>query len=230
MPASVVALFLGMAAYAGFLFAFAQHLQAGLRGLGANRRPDVRSGSALGFAISSLNWRRVPSEWQRTLVVGGFALAALGYATTDWVLSGGGTGGLALLATLFITGLGLGSGIGPILSVALETVAPADAPDASGLLITVVQLGFVVGVATFGSVFLSIATPARHAGMLVTGSAISTTLELVTAATAACAAAAWQLVRAERRLRRRTELAPIVALHRESSVDDDRDELGEAAM
>ncbi len=230
MAASVASLFLGMAAYAGFLFAFAQHLQAGL-GDSAQTAGLTFGPAAIGFAISSLNWRRVPSERQRMLVVAGFFVAALGYATTDLVLGRGGTGGPALLATLFITGLGLGAGIGPILSIALETVAPADAPDASGLLITIIQLGFVVGVATFGSVFLTIATPAPQPGMLVTGSAISTTLELVTLVTAACAAAAWQLVRVERRLRGRAgAMAQIVALRRAQPADDYDDEIGEAAM
>jgi MFS family permease len=228
MAASLTSLFLGMAAYAGFLFAFAQHLQAGL-GDSAQAAGLTFGPAALGFAISSLNWRRVPTEWHRRMIVAGFGLAAVGYAATAAVLGAGGSGGPALLATLFITGLGQGAGLSPLLSVALETVAPADAPDASGLLTTVIQLGFVVGVATFGSVFLSIATPARQPGMLVTGSAISTTLELVTVAMAMCAAAAWQLVLAERRVRSRAAgMAPVVALHPDGSGDE-RYEIGEAA-
>ncbi len=199
MAASGAALFLGMAAYSGFLFSFAQHLQAGL-GETAESAGLTFAPAALGFAISSLNWRRVPAAWHRVLIVAGFTLAAFGYATTDAVLTRGGSGGTALLATLFVTGLGMGAGFSPILSVALETVTPADAPDASGLLTTIIQLGFVVGVATFGSVFLSIATPGLRPGTLFTGSAITTTLELVTIAMAACAVACWPLVRAERRL------------------------------
>jgi hypothetical protein len=43
----------------------------------------------------------------------------------------------------------------------LRHVAPAHAPDASGLLVTVVQLGQVVGVAAFGTLFFSLVEPAE---------------------------------------------------------------------
>jgi hypothetical protein len=76
----------------------------------------------------------------------------------------------------------------------LSKVAPQDAPDASGVLTTVIQLGLVIGVATFGSVFLTqAALPVTHP----TASAIALTLWLIVAALVACAIASLAMVRAQ---------------------------------
>lgn len=58
---------------------------------------------------------------------------------------------------LFAVALHLQSGLGfsPTLTQALATVAPQDAPDASGFLATVTQLGQLIGVATLGTLFLN---------------------------------------------------------------------------
>jgi hypothetical protein len=82
----------------------------------------------------------------------------------------------------------------PILTVALSKVAPRDAPDASGVLTTVIQLGLVIGVATFGSVFL---TEAVVPGAHPTADAIALTLWLIVAALVACAIASLAMVRAQ---------------------------------
>jgi hypothetical protein len=82
----------------------------------------------------------------------------------------------------------------PILTVALSKVAPHDAPDASGVLTTVIQLGLVIGVATFGSVFL---TQAAVPGVHPTASAMALTLRLIVAALLACAIASVAMVRAQ---------------------------------
>jgi len=78
--------------------------------------------------------------------------------------------------------------------VALSKVAPRDAPDASGVLTTVIQLGLVIGVATFGSVFL---TQAAVPGVHPTASAMAQTLWLIVAALVACAIASLVMVRAQ---------------------------------
>jgi predicted MFS family arabinose efflux permease len=82
----------------------------------------------------------------------------------------------------------------PILTVALSKIAPQDAPDASGVLTTVIQLGLVIGVATFGSIFLTkTVLPGAHP----TASAIALTLWLIVADLAACAVASLVMVRAQ---------------------------------
>ncbi len=191
---SIGALFLGMAAFGGFLFSFAQHLQAGL-GEAAVQAGFTFAPAALGFAVSSLNWRRLPATWHRPMIPIGFAVAAVGYAATGIALGNGSPDGIVLPLALLTAGLGMGVAFSPVLTVALARVAPADASDASGILTTVIQLGQVVGIATFGSMFFSLVKPGVRPGIIVSGPAIGTTLDLVTVAMVFCAAAALPLLR-----------------------------------
>jgi hypothetical protein len=52
-------------------------------------------------------------------------------------------------------GAGLALAFSPTLTRALATVRPEDAADASGLLATVTQIGQLLGVAVFGTLFLN---------------------------------------------------------------------------
>ena len=193
MPAALVAVVLALAAYGGFLFTFTQHLQGGLGD------SPIQAGLtfvplAIGFALSSLNWRRLPAGWHERIIPAGCVIAAFGYLITGFAVADGGTGGLLLPPALFIGGFGQGMAASPILTVALSKVAPHDAPDASGVLTTVIQLGLVIGVATFGSVFL---TQAAVPGVHPTASAMALTLRLIVAALLACAVASVAMVRAQ---------------------------------
>src|SRR5439155_8316271 len=149
---------------------------------------------ALGFALSSLNWRRLPARWHQLVIPAGCVIAAVGYSIVGFVVADGGSGGLLLPVGLFVGGFGQGMAASPILTVALSKVAPQDAADASGVLTTVIQLGLVVGVATFGSVFL---TQAAAPGVHPTASAIALTLWLIVAAIVACAIASVAMIRAQ---------------------------------
>jgi hypothetical protein len=164
----------------GFLFTFTQHLQGGLHD-SALQAGLTFVPLAVGFALSSLNWRRLPARWHQAVIPAGLAVAD------------GGTGGLVLPVALFVGGFGQGMAASPILTVALSKVQPQDAPDASGVLTTVIQLGLVLGVATFGSVFL---TQAALPGPHPTATAISQTLWLIVAALIGCAIASSVMVRA----------------------------------
>jgi hypothetical protein len=57
---------------------------------------------------------------------------------------------------LAVDGVGMGLSTGPLLTQSLVRVTPRTAADASGLLTTTMQLGQVLGVAVFGTVFLSL--------------------------------------------------------------------------
>jgi len=193
MPAALIAIVLALAAYGGFLFSFTQHLQGGLRDT-ALQAGLTFVPLAAGFAISSLNWRRLPSRWHQLVIPAGCAIAATGYLVVGLLVGGGGTGGPGMLVGLFMGGFGQGMAASPILTVALAGVAPEDAPDASGVLTTTIQLGLVIGVATFGSVFLSRAVAD---GPHPTASAIALTLWLIVAALIACAIASLAMIRAQ---------------------------------
>jgi MFS family permease len=158
-PAAGVLVF-APGSWGAFLFTTTLHLQGDLR------MSALRSGLAFvpcvaAFALVSLNWQRLPARWHRRVVPAGFTLAALGYLSIG-PLAGGGAR-YELLTAL----IGLGLGVMPIvMTVALAHVPVEDAPDASGLLLTVMQLGQVTGVATIGSLFLTLTDEShstRHA-------------------------------------------------------------------
>ena len=193
MPAALIAIVLALAAYGGFLFTFTQHLQGGL-GDTALQAGLTFVPLAAGFALSSLNWRRLPARWHQLVIPAGCVIAAIGYLLVGITVAGGGTGGLLLPLALFIGGFGQGMAASPILTIALSKVAPQDAPDASGVLTTVIQLGLVIGVATFGTIFL---TEAVVPGAHPTASAIALTLWLIVADLLACAVASLVMVRAQ---------------------------------
>jgi MFS family permease len=128
LPA-VGAIFGAMVTYGGFLFTLALYLQGGL-GLSPLRAGLMFTPGAAGFAVASLNWRRLPARWHRGMIPVALVVAAFGYA-----------------------GLGLTARTGELRALALGAVLAADA---SGLLATVTQLAQVVGVATLGTRYLSV--------------------------------------------------------------------------
>lgn len=149
-------LFFGMAGYAGFLFSFSQHLQSGL-GESATRAGLTFAPLAVGVAVGSLTWQRLPARRHRAMIAAAWMLGAAGYLGIGLLMRTGTPGGLALPALLLVVGLGMGYTTSPLLTLALSKIAPADASDASGVLTTVPQIAQVVGVAVYGSVFLAAA-------------------------------------------------------------------------
>ena len=143
-----------MGANAGFLFAVALHLQSGL-GFSALRTGLTFAVAAVTFGGSGLTWRMLPLGWRPWLPGAGLLIAGVSFAGLGLALRGGGHGGAALYLWLLTLGVGLGLGFSPTLTRALATVAPQDAPDASGFLATVTQLGQLIGVATLGTLFLN---------------------------------------------------------------------------
>jgi EmrB/QacA subfamily drug resistance transporter len=193
------ALLFGMSSYLGYLFSLAIHLQTGLHDSAA-KAGLVFAPTAVGFATGSLTWQRLPARAYRAMMVIGFLIAAVFFATAGSMLRSGGSGGVLLPAVLLVIGLGMGFAFSPILNSAMAHVAPADTPDASGLLTSLMQLGAVIGVATYGSVFLSLA---GHHAAHPTAVAESDTLFLVAGGiVAAAAAVAGMLVVTNRHQRR----------------------------
>ncbi|GII81092.1 MFS transporter [Sphaerisporangium rufum] len=153
VPAAL-GVFVAMVTWGGFLFAIALHLQGAL-GYGALAAGLTFVPGGGGFALLSLTWRRLPGRAHRPLILAGFALAAAGYLGVGYAFAWSATAaGVALLA---LAGIGLGAAYSPLFTVALAGVAPADAPDASGVMAMMLQLGQVVGVATFGTLYLAMA-------------------------------------------------------------------------
>jgi MFS family permease len=196
MLAGIASIAFGMAAFGGFMFSTALHLQAGL-GYSPLAAAMTFAPSALGFAISSLNWRRIPADWHRASIVLGFGVAGIGYLVLGSLFAGGSNGWPLLPLVLVTIGLGMGLGFSPVLSVALAHVALADAPDASGVLTTVIQLGQVIGVSVFGSIYLSSLT--GH-GAVASASALGLTDVGVAISMAGCVASALVLANSRGRV------------------------------
>ncbi|MFD8205459.1 MFS transporter [Streptomyces sp. NPDC059695] len=153
MGRAVLWISVAMGVNAGFLFTLTLHLQGGL-GHSALRAGLTFGPAAVVFGVVGLTWRRWPVRLHRALVPGGFLLAAAGALAVGALLGDGGTGGWGLYPALGVLGAGISLAFSPALTGALATVRPEDAADASGLLATVTQLGQLVGVASFGTLFL----------------------------------------------------------------------------
>ncbi|WP_354640335.1 MFS transporter [Kitasatospora camelliae] len=177
-------IFLIMAGFSGFMFSFALHQQAGL-GHSALRAGLLSGPIAVAFGLSSLHWQRLPARLHPALPVIGLALVGPGYLLLGLLLAGGGEIGPAAEAVLSVLGLAAGCAYSPLFGRALARVSPADAADASGVTVTVVQLGQVVGVAVVGTVFLgAVDLPAAPDG---SGHALLVTCAVIGAAFAGAA-------------------------------------------
>jgi EmrB/QacA subfamily drug resistance transporter len=169
----LIALSAGIIAYGGSLFTIGLHLQSGL-GDSALRAGLTFAPTGVAFGLCSFYWRRLPDRVHHLLTPIGFTIAAFAYAAVAFTLDAGSGGGPVLLAELALLGFGMGIGYSPLLMNSLVHVPTRSAADASGLMTTTVQLGQVIAVATFGSLFLSLAgQPQPHAS----AHAVATTLD-----------------------------------------------------
>lgn len=80
---------------------------------------------------------------------------AIGSVAIGLLMRDGGDGGLWLYAAFALMGGGMALGFSHTLTGALANVRPEDVADASGVLVTVTQLGQLLGVATFGTFYLN---------------------------------------------------------------------------
>lgn len=175
MAAGLGGLFATMAVFGGWLFGLALQLQDGL-GESALRAGLTFVPCGVAFAIVSLNWRRLPARYHSSLVFSGFIVNGVGLLWSGLLLRSGGTGGIWLYVALAVAGGGMAGAFGALMTRVLSRVPLALAADASGVVVTVNQLGVVTGIATFGSLYLNLA------GRLPVGGAVGGTLDGVRAA------------------------------------------------
>jgi MFS family permease len=192
---SVSAVFLTLATVGGLLFALALHLQSGL-GDTALRAGLSFLPMSVGFGLSGRYWMRLPERWHGPLPSVALLLGVVNYPLLGWLLHGGGRLSAGVEVLLFVQGLVGGCSYSPLIGRALARVAPEDAADGSGVVVTVIQLGQVVGVATLGTLFLGqVAYPATAArsghAFAVTTVAVGAVLLLA----AAFATRTWRVLR-----------------------------------
>ncbi len=163
MAAGLGGLFASMAIFGGWLFSLALQLQDG-RGESALRAGLTFVPCGVAFALVSLNWRRLPARYHGALVAGGFVVNAAGLLWGGLLLHGGGDGGVWLYLALAVSGGGMAGSFGALMARVVSGVPVSLAADASGVMVTVVQLGAVVGIASFGALYLNQAGPLPSAG------------------------------------------------------------------
>jgi MFS family permease len=191
LSSSIAALFVVMAVFSGFLFALTLHLQEAL-GDSALRAALTFAPTGVAFAFVSLSWRRFPARAHHGLNIAGFAAYAVALLGLAAALHGGGAGGVGLYLLLALLGAASAAAFSPLMTRALMRIPVEYAADASGLIVTTIQLAIVTGVATFGTLYLNLAgrVPAHAlAGSLrhVSAHAVSVT-GVVLAAAIACGA------------------------------------------
>jgi MFS family permease len=156
MWAGLGGLFASMTVFGGWLFALSLELQDGL-GDSPLRAGLTFVPTGVAFALVSLNWRRVPSRYHEHLPIAGFVINGAGLLWSGLLLRSGGDGGVWLYVALGVAGAGMALAFGPLMTRVLSRVPVAIAADASGVVVTVNQLGIVVGIATFGTLYLNLA-------------------------------------------------------------------------
>jgi hypothetical protein len=141
----------------------------------------------------------MPGRVRPWLAIAGFTGTAAGLLTLASLLHRGGAGGIGLYAALGLIGACMAAAFSPLMTSVLLRVPVADAADATGVIVTVNQLALVVGVATFGTLYLNLAgrlpaEPGAAAFRLLSAHAESVTC--VALAGAALAGGALALLRA----------------------------------
>ncbi|MEU3011805.1 MFS transporter [Nocardia asteroides] len=149
-------LLLVMAGFGGWLFAMAIHLQNDL-GYSALRAGVQFLPMGATFAAAGLYWQRIPARWHARMIPLALVLAAVALGWLAVLLGDGAGIGPAASVALALFGIGNGLAFSPLMTRALAAVPQASAADASGILVTSVQLGIVAGIATIGSIFFALA-------------------------------------------------------------------------
>ncbi|WP_443066738.1 MFS transporter [Streptomyces sp. NBC_01255] len=159
--------------FGGFMFVIAVALQQGL-GLGAVASGLALVPMAVAFFGASLAGPRLVRRWGTRVVPVGALLQALGLgllALTAWRswpdLSVG-----SLLPGMALAGLGQGLQLPVLFRVVLSEVPPERAGVGSGVMVTTQQTALTLGVATLGTLFLSLSASDS------TGTALTVTLLL----------------------------------------------------
>jgi MFS family permease len=157
--------------YFAILFTLALYLQQGLG------RSPAYSGLALvswvaAFGVAGPLLARVAPSARRLAAPAGALAMAVGFAG----LAAGPTSAVVLVAMLGVGGLGFGAVFSGSLAQLTGAVGARHAPDISGLFNTASRVGGVVGVAAFGTLYLSLAPRGAVHAFTITALALAATV------------------------------------------------------
>jgi EmrB/QacA subfamily drug resistance transporter len=146
------------AGFGAFMFVCAISLQQGAH-LGALRAGEALVPMAIGFLLASLSSARLTARYGPTVLAAGALLQAAGLAglgATLLVLWPN-VDAVNLAPAMTVAGIGQGLVMSPLFGFVLAGVPAARAGVGSGILTTTQQTALALGVATLGSLFLSLA-------------------------------------------------------------------------
>jgi EmrB/QacA subfamily drug resistance transporter len=148
--------------YYALLFILAQYLQQGLADSplvsGLTLVPWVAA-----FGLAGQLVRRLPTRLIPLAPGAGCTLLTASYTAISAALFTGHHGELLLMTLLGVGGLGLGVQFSALIGHLTKTVPNEYAPDISGVSTTAIQIGGAIGVAAFGTLYLSLnANPDIH--------------------------------------------------------------------
>jgi MFS family permease len=155
LGAGILTLTCSMIPYGGFLFVFALHLQSGLLD-SALKAGLIFAPMSTVFGVVGFYWRKLPGAVRTMIAPISLGLCALAYVGLSLATRNGTQDSAMMWISLIVLGAALGAGVSPLITQSLTGVPMTKAADASGLVTTTLQLGQVVGVAAFGSIFLSL--------------------------------------------------------------------------
>jgi MFS family permease len=179
-----------VATYFGLLFTLALYLQHGL-----GRSPAV-SGLSLvswvaAFGVAGPLLGRASVETRKLAAPLGRLVLAAGFAGIALALSLGHADSEALLIVLLgISGLGYGAAFSGTLTILTSSVTGEHAADVSGLFNTTIQVGGVLGVAVFGTLYLGLAPGSGRTAAIPAFTTLTTALALTALVAAGLAQAA----------------------------------------
>ncbi|WP_327323496.1 MFS transporter [Streptomyces sp. NBC_01210] len=147
--------------FGGFMFVVAVALQQGL-GMGAVAAGMALVPMALAFFGASLAGPRLVVRYGTRIVPAGGALQAVGVAVLALTVWRGwpDLGFVELMPGVALAGFGQGLQLPVIFRIVLSEIPPERAGVGSGVMVTTQQSALALGVATLGSLFLSLVTSA----------------------------------------------------------------------
>ncbi len=146
------------AGFGGFMFVMAVALQQGL-GLGPVRAGTALAPMAIAFFAASLVAPRLVTRYGRLVVTVGLVVQGAGVlAVVGTVLAGWPhLGPLGLAPSMALLGFGQGMALSTLFRIVLSEVPAERAGVGGGVLVTTQQSSLALGVATLGTLFLSLA-------------------------------------------------------------------------
>jgi EmrB/QacA subfamily drug resistance transporter len=146
--------------FGGFMFVIALTLQDG-SGITALDAGVILVPMALGFLAASLSTARLLPRFGRNVLTAGALIQSAGLLAViaELARSWPHPGALWMAPGMLVLGIGQGLIMSPLFGAVLSEVPPRKAGAGSGVLATTQQSALALGVATLGSLYLTIAVP-----------------------------------------------------------------------